>query len=146
MKAADILNIPKLLKNDKAVKILVVIGFFLIILIFLADLFGGESKDGKTPDINNDTVAYIDTLEQRLCDIVAEIEGAGRVKIMLTLENLDENVYSERETAVKTTKTPVVRGVAVICEGGGDLVIKEKIVETVSKVLGISSARVCVTH
>lgn len=146
MKLTEIKSISDLLKNDKAVKIIVIIGMSIIVMILFFDLFDFGNTAGSTESSGIDAEKYITDLEGRVTDIVSEINGAGRVKVMITLENLDENVYSQKETSLTTVKTPKVRGVAVVCEGGGDVLVKEKIVDTVSKVLGISTARVSVTN
>lgn len=40
---------------------------------------------------------------------------------------------------------PTVRGVVVVCEGGGDIQVQQRVLEAVTKALNISSAKVCVT-
>lgn len=40
---------------------------------------------------------------------------------------------------------PQIRGVLVVCSGGGDSVIHQRVLEAVTKALNISSAKVCVT-
>lgn len=146
MKLTEIKSISDLLKNDKAVKIIVVIGLAVIVMILFFDLFKFGSTAGNSENRNIDAEKYILNLEERVTCIVSEINGTGRVKVMITLENLDENVYSQKETSLTTVRAPKVRGAAVVCDGGGDILVKEKIVETVSKVLGISTARVSVTN
>lgn len=46
----------------------------------------------------------------------------------------------------QSTVLPKVRGVAVVCGGAQDPTIKEKVVNTVSGVLGIGASRVYVTY
>ncbi len=50
---------------------------------------------------------------------------------------------AESPILLKTVE-PMVKGVAVVCDGGDKIIVKQKIVETVSTVLNISSNRVCV--
>ena len=64
---------------------------------------------------------------------------------MITMESTEENVLSEKET-VKSVISPRVRGVIVICDGGGNVVVKQKIVDAVTKVFDISSTKVSVTN
>ncbi len=40
---------------------------------------------------------------------------------------------------------PTIRGVAVVCEGGENEQVRERILKTVSTVLNITSSRVCIT-
>jgi stage III sporulation protein AG len=131
MKKIEIKKISELLKSDKAVKIIVAIGFALILLILFSELFSFGSGSSGTAQVSAavDADTYARQLETQLVAIVGEIRGVGRVRVMVTLEDLDERK---------------VRGVAVVCEGGEDVFVKQKVVETVSKVLGISTAKVSV--
>jgi len=133
-KLTDIKGISALLKNDKAVKIIVAAGFALIVLILISDFMSlGGTEKKEEPQITTDAQDYARQLEEQLTAILSEIEGTGRVKLMITLENFSGN-------------PPKVMGAAVVCEGGGNVLVKQKVVETVSKVLGISTARVSVTY
>ncbi len=117
---------------------------------------------------------YAQSLEERLISILSAIDGAGRVKVMVTLESGSENVYlsdydygenidpsgkSSRESKDKyviidgsdeekgiivRVREPEIRGVAVVCEGAGSQTVRQQIVSTVTALLGISSAQVSV--
>jgi len=114
-----------IVKNDKAVKIIVVVGFALILLILLSELFNFSRDVPASVQVSAEVCAG--QLEARLVELISEINGVGRVKVMITLEDDGR-----------------VRGAAVVAEGGDDVFIKQKVIETVSKVLGISTARVSV--
>jgi hypothetical protein len=124
-----------IVKNDKAVKIIVAAGFALVLLIMFSELFsfGSGRSDPRSPtqseSFTQDMDNYTRQLEGRLVEIISEISGVGSVKVMVTLDGGGQ-----------------VRGVAVVAEGGDDVHIKQKVVETVSKVLGISTARVSVVY
>jgi len=135
-----------LLKNEKAVKIIVFIGLALVALIFISDFFSGTSDKKQAVQPEPSFEEYEKRLEKKLADAVAEIEGVGKLTVIVTLDSLSENVYSDKGQAVKTVITPKVRGAAIICEGGGNIIVKQKVVELTSKVLGISTARICVTN
>ncbi len=117
---------------------------------------------------------YEEKLEERLISMISSIEGAGNTKVMVTLESGSEDVYlhdynygeniepggensmerrdeyviidgsaGEQGIVVRVAE-PKVRGVAVVCEGGGSELVREQIVSTVTALLDISSARVSV--
>jgi len=117
-------KLDALLKNDKAVRIIFFIGAALIVVIALSSFFETENLSVRD---------YTQKLEQRLGDILSEIDGAGSISVMITLEDIDDNSASPR-----------VRGAMVVCEGSDNIIIRQKIVDAVSKVLGISTARVAV--
>ncbi|MDR2560038.1 MAG: hypothetical protein LBC86_10945 [Oscillospiraceae bacterium] len=127
----EIKSISSLLKSDKAVKIIIAAGFALILLILFSELFsfgGGRERAGDAGITLSDSTCT-QQLEERLEEIISEISGVGSVKVMVTLDGNGQ-----------------VRGVAVVCGGGDDVFIKQKVVETVSKALGISTARVSVVY
>jgi len=129
--------IEKLLGNDKAVKIIVAVGFAVILLILISDLFS-FGTEREQPELNiefrQDADKYARQLETQLIEILSGIEGVGDVNVMITLEDYD------------TKGMPRVRGAAVVATGGGDIHVKQKVTSTVSKVLGISTARVSVVN
>ncbi len=117
---------------------------------------------------------YEKKLEERLVSMISSIDGAGNTKVMVTLESGSEDVYlhnynygenvepsgensmerkdeyviidgsaGEQGIVVRVAE-PKVRGVAVVCEGGGSQLVREQIVSTVTALLDISSARVSV--
>lgn len=51
-----------------------------------------------------------------------------------------------REALVEQQLTPSVQGVAVVCEGGGDIGVVARVTELVSVVLGLPTNRICVTQ
>ncbi|MCL2019284.1 MAG: hypothetical protein FWG70_05925 [Oscillospiraceae bacterium] len=130
-KLTEIKSVSTLLKNDKAVKIIVAVGFALIFLIMFSDVLGDGEKKGTLTDSGTQAADRAEQLEEQLVRIISQIQGVGGVSVMVTLED---------------SATDKVRGVAVVCEGGEDIFVKQKVVETVSKVLGISTAKVSVVY
>lgn len=55
---------------------------------------------------------------------------------------LEENGVSR--PLVETSKEPQVKGVVVVCEGGSSSIVRERITEVLTTVLGIGSHQVCV--
>lgn len=125
---------------------------------------------------NEDIGGYAYALEERLTSIISRIEGVGETKVMVTLESSSEDIYlhnydygenvepsgksnieqkdeyvivedknGEKGIVVRVAQ-PKVRGVAVVCEGGGSQVVKSRITETVTALLDISAARVSVSE
>lgn len=120
------------------------------------------------------TSEYAADLEMRLTSIISCIEGAGNTKVMVTLESGSEEVYlhdynygenadpsgknsferkdeyvivdgeSGEQGIVVRVAEPRVRGVAVVCDGGNSDVVREQIINAVTALLDISSAKVSV--
>ena len=51
-----------------------------------------------------------------------------------------------KEPLIQKQLEPEIGGVAIVCEGGGDVTVRQRVIDTVTTVLGISSARVYVTQ
>lgn len=136
----------------------------------------------KTSEPSQTAEAFVQQMEERLSTIVSSIEGAGKCRVLVTLENGVEYVYAQeqklnsdrqedtdegatrltqrddsestvivvdtadgREGLLVTEIQPTVRGVVVVCEGGGDEEVRRRIVEAVSVAMDLSSKRICVT-
>ena len=150
-KKSSILNLKPILKNEKAVKAIIFAGLALIILIFLSDMFTGITSPSNLNLENdgNSTVAEHELeLEKKLERAISAIDGVrpGALTIVVTLDSLSETIYAERGSSVTTVITPRVRGVAIVCEGAADIVVRQRIVELVSRLLGINSTSISVTY
>ncbi len=132
-------------------------------VVFIAISYLPQGKDEKKELVESNE--YIAETEQRLTEMIASVEGAGKVKVMLTLSSDSAKVYKEssktdnqkseetvviisgaggNEALVEKTLTPEVKGVVVVCEGGDKGKVKADIITMVSALLGIGPNRVCV--
>ena len=116
----------------------------------------------KVDVLRADDNVYRQQLEQQLSDLITQVEGAGKATVMVTLESGEETIYAldtlsgqtqEQQTHVllddgtalaQTVCTPRVCGVAVVCEGGGDVRVAARITELVGALLDVPSNRICV--
>ena len=88
---------------------------------------------------------YSKELNGKLLEIVSQIDGVGEAKIFLTMDNSGENVYlSNSDTKTKSIE-PTVRGVVIVCEGGDDAIVVNRVLSAVTKSLSISTDKVCIT-
>ncbi len=164
-----------ILKKDKKILILVLIGFVSVVLIALSEMnFDKSIDDDKVNNSNIDSYEYCDYLETRIEDIVGSIEGAGKVRVMITLAETTEYVYAQNQNGTKKsnkdsensdnksnfviiekdnndsgllikTFEPKIRGVAVVCDGGDNPLVQQQIYSTVSAVLNVSTARISIS-
>lgn len=133
-------NLLANLKNDKnLIRIIYIIGLLGIALIFLSVFFGTDSDDTS---YSGDISEYRSAEETRIENMVESIEGVGESKVMITMENSAEQVYSDK-SVVKEIE-PTVRGVMIVCRGADNPSIKETVLESVTKALNISCDKVCI--
>lgn len=157
--------------SQNAVKYLKKYGYAAIILllgIFLMLVPGKEAATGE-PTVT-EPVACQKDLSQALEEILSQIQGAGAVKVLLTLSSGPETVYQlneeipsqegsgthRRETVLVTDSQraqsglilrqlePQYRGAVVICQGADSASVRLAIVDAVGKVTGLPSHCICV--
>jgi len=123
----------------------------------------GKSAEKSDPVIREESGASIsESLEQ----ILGQIDGVGRVKVMLTQaageitiyqEDTDHSGDSVREDTVLVTDNtrqemglirqvipPKYQGAVVVCQGGDRAAVRLAIVEAVSAVTGLTSDKITV--
>lgn len=138
-------SLKRLLESGKARKLIIIAGVAGIALIFLSNFVNfGEHTQSKGDD-GFSVTTYSTQIESDLQTVISQIKGVGKTEVLLTMENSVEYVYLD-DNATKTKEVePIIRGVLVVCEGGDDPVVVERVTEAVTKALNISTAKVCIT-
>ena len=143
-KILSIKEIRELFRSDKKIKLIAAAGALFLVLAVLSGLFAKPSKSASA-DIGADIAVTEEALEKRLCDILSRIEGIGKVKVMVTLDTAGEREYGRSSDMIASVTAPSVRGVAVVCDGGNSVLIREKVTSAVMGVFGIGASHVSVT-
>lgn len=138
------------------------VGITAMLLILLSELWPGSGAKNPAAEAGPDTAAYQAQLEQRLAKLIAQVEGAGKTTVMITLETGEERIYAldtqsgqtqSQQTHVllkdgtaleQTVCLPRICGVAVVCEGGGDVRVAARITEMLSALMDLPTNRICV--
>lgn len=90
------LNLEKLLKDKKLVRLMVVIGIVGVLIIFLSDFIGTkETTNTKSNNINSDD--YAEKLSHDIELLVKDITGDKKVSVLVTLENGTEYIYATQK-------------------------------------------------
>ena len=127
-------KLKSMLDSKKIRNIIIVVGLIGIGLIFLSNWVDfGSLTSGK-----GDEAFSVKTYSTK-------IQGAGKTEVLLTMENSVEYVYLDNSTTKTKEIEPLIRGVLVVCEGGDDPVVVERVTDAVTKALDISTAKVCIT-
>lgn len=134
----------------------------MLLLALSAWLPAENSEETPVPPQTGDTAEYANRLESRLEEMIGRMEGAGQAQVMVTLQAGEENVYAtdrsvsasgEDSTShvlvggnalLETVTTPRVLGVAVICEGGGDAAVQNRVSMLVETVTGVGASHITV--
>ena len=152
--------------GDKKQLLIVALGVVGMLLLLLSG--GGKKQEtaAEPPDPARTQAA----VEKQLESLLKTVDGVGKVKVCVTLERMQADVYavnteqvSEPDRSQKNEKyvftdagsdtqglrlysvMPEVRGVAVSCEGGGSGVVRQEVTKLISAALGVGANRIWVT-
>lgn len=132
-----------------------------------------NSKTEITRVHDHDSNDFRKQTEKELKELLEQIDGVGECEVMVSVECSTEYIYAEnisryseenaerrsekldedivitensgtRQPLVRKVIDPRIGGVVIVCEGGGDIRINERVQKAVSTALNISSSRVCV--
>lgn len=153
----------------KKILLLLALGICLMVLSFPSSK---KNNDQETEEETADsTDAYVKKQEARLVKALKQVDGVGKVKVMITVKSSTEAVInkdtpyeestSEDEKSVKEDEEtilveedgkkvpyvvkrlePEVEGVVVVAQGGGNDIVNQNIVDAVSVLFHISSYKV----
>lgn len=160
LKSFKINDLFKKEKNKKLIYIILMVG---VILLSLPS-FLPEKKA-----VSNEESVINERLEERISDIISEISGVGKVKVMITYKSTsekrvakDKNIRSsenekyaeeknvllgsggEQKPFVTKEEMPKILGVAVVAEGGGRDDVKAEISRAVRALTGVSANNIAV--
>ena len=137
-------KLKSMLDSKKIRNIIIVVGLIGIGLIFLSNWVDFGSLTSGKGDEAFSVKTYSTKIENDLQTVISKIEGAGKTEVLLTMENSVEYVYLDNSTTKTKEIEPLIRGVLVVCEGGDDPVVVERVTDAVTKALDISTAKVCI--
>ena len=162
-------KLPKALKKYKYAALILLLGIALLLLP------SGKKQTQNEPvsaEFNDD--AYAALTEQRLTQILSNIEGAGRVEVMLTLRTGSRTRYQtdtqnsedvtdggkqrseEQKTvilsegsaydkaAVSAVDYPLFQGALIVSDGADTASVKLALMQAVSALTGLSSDQITV--
>lgn len=131
-----------------------------------------EVSISKDP-VTEDTYEYKKQIETELSQILGEIKGVGEIQVMVTIEGTTEYVYAEeldtdtdkdgdktseqyknqivmkeengkKDALVRKIIKPQISGVVIVCQGGGDASLNERVLRAASTALNLPSSKICV--
>ena len=137
------------------------------IVLLLLPTGGRDSPKEDTPAQEEGTSFDLDAFEEKLERALSRIEGAGTVRVVLTLDGGSRQVLARnqerdgngrdsntvvtvgkgsaaQEVVPLQTVAPEFRGALIVCSGGGNASVRLKLIEAVSAVTGLGSDRISV--
>ena len=151
------------IRKHKYALVVAAIGILLICSPF------GSNDEAETQQQTQVSLSEVDTMEQRLEDILCRIEGAGKVQVMLTVATSEKTVYQEDTDlsggGADTSRYDTViiqdaqgneigliqqvigakyQGAIIVCQGAASPAVKLAIVEAVSRATGLGADQISV--
>lgn len=154
------------LKRYKLVLLVIAAG------IILLALPTGKKESGAQADAGvagGEEDFSVEALEEKLSGILSKVEGAGEVRVMLTVQSGMERVLatdrdvtesddrrtkreetlvissgSNEEVVLITQRYPTFQGALVVCRGGDDPQVRLTLTQALSALTGLSSNRITV--
>lgn len=157
------------IKANKKTLICFIMGMLGIAIIFASEVFNNYKKENVV--LPNEYISYSDELEKKLENLISSVDGAGKTSVLLTIEENEERIYAQNTSSnikpdsqnsiqqefvivddnggkdgllIKTVN-PKIRGVAVVCEGGDNPKVQQRIYSCISASLGVSTARISIS-
>ena len=148
----------KLKKNSKLWIIIIgaVVGVGLLLL--------GNGGDKETVKVESEEAAlekYSQEVEEKIHEICSEVRGVSDVSVAVSFESGFEYVYAKNEdkgdiivvgsgnsksAVIVTEKPPVIGGIGIVCRGGGDPAIQNRLINLLSASFGVSSNKIYITE
>ena len=170
-KIEQLTHIPK----QKLIKTLVIVLLISALGIFISESFSKKNeKDNAQENKSDSSFDYELNLEKKLDKILSQIDGIGKVKVMVTLDSSAENIYSsDKENSTQNSGTtvsssekkkylivdndgeepvlekelkPIIRGVIVVCEGADNVEVREAVTQSINAGLGVPLSNISVVR
>ena len=156
------------LGNGRWRRFVIIAGIAAIALLFLSTVIPAGGAQQPQDSSAEDAARVERELEQRLTDIISQIDGVTSPQVMVTLDRTSERVFAEevkssssgdslssenspaltgsKDALEKSVILSKVRCVAVVCGGAENMLVREKVVNTAARVLDIGVSQVYVTN
>lgn len=161
-------------KRVKLISFMLLTAALLIFLSdLLPDNKSSENVSEIHQDKMLDNDQRTEKLEAQLSDLLSQIEGVGKAEVIITLDGSEEYVYAEdisaessgdgtdskaknqsklviieksgeKNALIKKVLSPKVSGALVVCDGGGDISVRERVIKAVSAALDLPTSKICV--
>lgn len=159
----------KSMKHSGKLVVALVASILGVILLVLGSRGGKKTETVAPPSSTQSTPSaeeYRRGLETRMETLCGCVEGVGTVRVEVMLEGGYEYVYAtdkkitsggettsfvilgrgDGESLVYLTeRPPAIRGIGVVCTGGGDPAVRQEITSLLSATFGVGSNKIYVT-
>lgn len=151
----------RIFENKKNIYNIVIALVAGVVLIIMGNAFTDTTNTEETEESDEYLIEYEKHIEEKVAALLEKADGVGQVEVSVTLKSGREKVvqndvsYQTDEKELRQTKEqrsvynsddtpfviverePEIEGVAIVCQGGDDIYVKQKIISAVSALLGV---------
>ena len=109
-----------------------------VVIILLSALFDSNTERAVKSSDN------FTGEEQRLSEILSEINGAGKVSVMISYEKTEDSNMNIGRSLSDTNEYEKPRGVIVVADGAVTPSVRNSLKEAAVAITGVGANRVCV--
>lgn len=145
------------IRSDKKIQFIVI--FVLVATMLICLFINPITKTTKSDNSNNQVSEYVKSLEDKLSYTLSNVEKAGDVCVMITLESGHETVLAtkitktETQNGIEVVESPIIvngktvvikenlpkiKGVLIVAEGAGNIAVFNKIQQATISLLDIN--------
>lgn len=151
-------NLLEKVRKSKKLQLIIVI--ILVSLTLFIYIFSSSDKTENSVIATDEITAYVNNLESKLSTVLSQIEGAGSVSVIITVESGWETVLATKTTTktdangVTTTETtpilvngktvivkelyPKIVGVLVVASGAKNIGVMSKLQQATTSLLDVN--------
>ena len=153
--------------------VIAVVGAAGLLLILLSSLLPSKADDTVSPDdeeVLSEAQSYCSETEKRLEAFLGSIEGAGEVRVCISVGSNERYIYAsegkrseadnrteveekyvmtgsggEKKPIIETVRTPEISGAVIAAEGYDSPTVRERLYKAASAALDIPTGKIYVT-
>ena len=119
--------------EKRRVQLLAAVGMAGLLLLAVSEWLPAETAAAPPNTAETQDTDYAAQLEQQMAELLTTVEGAGTVRVMVTVSHREKTVYA-----------PEVLGVAVVCTGGDDPTVQANITALVQALTDVGTHHITV--
>lgn len=131
-------------------------GALLGVILLLAGGTRSDTPTAQTVEVT-DTEAYVQAMEEKIRELCRRVEGVGEVSVAVSLESGWRRTYGKESGSYLSVASlsgsgqvclseepPVIGGIAIVCDGGGDPEVRQRLINLLRAAYGIGSNKIYV--
>lgn len=157
-------KLQKILKNKKHTNLVYLILIIGVVLLAITSFFPEEEQA-----VGAESTIECENIEEELEEILSQMAGVGKTKVLITYESDGEKVVAkdiERDKSetsgrssekvvtvnsgggqvpiILSQRSPGIKGVLVICDGGADANVRKRLMEAIEAVTNVSTHNIAI--